>query len=241
MWLRMKNLNILGVHWKIRILVRGFTKKQYREGDCPKRGAWTICKFKRGLGKKEGVVFLRGVDTPMHTMTTSIFVSISMKQFSKSINWKLTTWNREIFLSLTIKTYMLFSIIYLSCSNLLFIALKFKFPKTSLLELLIFRVLTELGRLYRMFSSVMKTLVTHGASHVPGNAGFDLPYEVPSWKFILSQPYFGWIKMETYSPTNFTSPGQYIPHSHWKKIYCVKLPFLRPNQHFLVRIQQYLQ
>ena len=31
-------------------------------------GAWTVCKLKGGLGKKEGVGFLRGVDTPMHTM-----------------------------------------------------------------------------------------------------------------------------------------------------------------------------
>ena len=29
--------------------------------------AWTVCRF-RGPGKREGVVFLRGVDTPMHTM-----------------------------------------------------------------------------------------------------------------------------------------------------------------------------
>ena len=45
-------------------------KNQYREGDCLKRGAWTVCQFKGGLGKKEGVVLLRGgVDTPMHTMS----------------------------------------------------------------------------------------------------------------------------------------------------------------------------
>ena len=39
----------------------GVTKKQYRGGGIGlKRGAWTICRFKRGgLGKKEGVVFLR--------------------------------------------------------------------------------------------------------------------------------------------------------------------------------------
>ena len=31
-------------------------------------GAWTVCKFKGGLDKKEGGVF-EGVDTPMHTMS----------------------------------------------------------------------------------------------------------------------------------------------------------------------------
>ena len=39
-----------GVHGKIRV-----------RGDCLKRegGAWTVCRFKKGLGKKEGSVFLR--------------------------------------------------------------------------------------------------------------------------------------------------------------------------------------
>ena len=54
----------------------GGSRKTNIEGGLPKEvggGAWTVCKFKRGqgLGKKEGVVFLRGkvvVDTPMHTM-----------------------------------------------------------------------------------------------------------------------------------------------------------------------------
>ena len=51
---------------------RGVMKNQYREGNCLKRGegAWTVCQFKKGLGKKEGVVILRGVDNPMQTMLT---------------------------------------------------------------------------------------------------------------------------------------------------------------------------
>ena len=59
----MKNFNICGVYWKIRFLGR-LTKNQYRAGDCLKTG---VCKFKGGLGKKEGGVF-EGVDTPMYTM-----------------------------------------------------------------------------------------------------------------------------------------------------------------------------
>ena len=47
-------------------------KNQYRGGEiAQKRGAWAVCRFKGGLGKKKGgVVFLRGGggDTPMHTM-----------------------------------------------------------------------------------------------------------------------------------------------------------------------------
>ena len=52
----MKNFNICGVYWKIRFLGR-LTKNQYRAGDCLKTG---VCKFKGGLGKKEGGVFEGG-------------------------------------------------------------------------------------------------------------------------------------------------------------------------------------
>ena len=58
MVLRMKNVNILGVHWKIWFSGGGgFTKNQYRGGeDCLKKGALIVCQFKEGggLGKKEG-------------------------------------------------------------------------------------------------------------------------------------------------------------------------------------------
>ena len=47
-------------------------ESQYRGGDCLKRGAWTVCQFKGRLGKKEGVVSLRGGDTTMHTMNHDI-------------------------------------------------------------------------------------------------------------------------------------------------------------------------
>ena len=46
-------------------------KNQYRGGDCLKRGRnWTVCRFKGGLGKKEGggVFEGGGIDTLMHTM-----------------------------------------------------------------------------------------------------------------------------------------------------------------------------
>ena len=62
MGLRMKNLDIFVVHWKIRFLEGGH-KKSNIEGELRKSGAWTFYRFKGGLGKKEG-----GVDTPMHTM-----------------------------------------------------------------------------------------------------------------------------------------------------------------------------
>ena len=65
----MRNFNILGFHWKIQLL-GGFTKKQYRGGDCLKRGAWTVCQYIRGgLGKKEGGgVFEGWLIPPMRTM-----------------------------------------------------------------------------------------------------------------------------------------------------------------------------
>ena len=50
------------------------SQKTIIEGGLLKKGAWAVCRFKWGggggeLGKIEGVVFLRGGDTPMQTMT----------------------------------------------------------------------------------------------------------------------------------------------------------------------------
>ena len=70
MVLRMKNVNVTGVHWKIRFL-EGFHEKPIYRGELPQkggRGAWTVCRFKRGLDKKEGGGVFEGDDTPMHTV-----------------------------------------------------------------------------------------------------------------------------------------------------------------------------
>ena len=54
MGLMMKNFNIFGVYWKIRFLGR-VNEKPMQRGDLPKKGgAWTVHRFKGGLGKKEG-------------------------------------------------------------------------------------------------------------------------------------------------------------------------------------------
>ena len=47
-----------------------------------------------------------------------------------------------------------------------------------------------------------------------------------------------WVnKDENTKPNKFTQPiGQYIAHSYWKQIHCLKLPFLRSNQQLFVRI-----
>ena len=51
----------MGVHWKIQFLGGGFTRKQYIWGNCPKKGAWTVCRFNTGVDKKEwGGVFKAG-------------------------------------------------------------------------------------------------------------------------------------------------------------------------------------
>ena len=39
MGLKMKNFNILGIHWRVWLLWGEFTKNWYREGNCLKRGA----------------------------------------------------------------------------------------------------------------------------------------------------------------------------------------------------------
>ena len=53
-------------------------KNQCIEGDCLKWGAWTVCRFKRGLSKKEEAVFLGGRDTPMHTMHQQAFSPVGI-------------------------------------------------------------------------------------------------------------------------------------------------------------------
>ena len=50
----MKSFNIFGVH-------KGGSLKPNTEGGLPKNGGtWTVCRFNGGLGKKEGITFLRG-------------------------------------------------------------------------------------------------------------------------------------------------------------------------------------
>ena len=69
MVLRMKNFNILGVHWKIRLLGgKGLTKNQYTGGYCLKRGHGQFVGLRRAWQEKGGWWFWGGVDTPMHTM-----------------------------------------------------------------------------------------------------------------------------------------------------------------------------
>ena len=88
----------------------------------------------------EGMSSLTKIMTP----PSILFLSLRNGLANPSTeNWPLG--NEE---SMTIKKSMLFLIIYLSCSNLLFIALIFKFPKTNLLEFLVFRVLIKLYKDY---------------------------------------------------------------------------------------------
>ena len=66
----MKNFNIFGVHGKIRFkgvevgVGVGHKKPIWNKG-LPKKGTWTVCRFKGSLVRKG--VFLTGVDTPMQT------------------------------------------------------------------------------------------------------------------------------------------------------------------------------
>ena len=65
MVLRMKNFNILGVHWKIWLLGGGGLEKPICRGALHKKGGLgQFADLKGGLGKKETGVS----DTPMPTM-----------------------------------------------------------------------------------------------------------------------------------------------------------------------------
>ena len=67
----MQNFTIMGVHWKIWFLGGGGLRKTNIGGGLPKKGEGPgqFENLRGGLGKWEGVVFLRGEggDTPMHT------------------------------------------------------------------------------------------------------------------------------------------------------------------------------
>ena len=65
-----KKFNNMGVHWKIQGFFGGLHKKKFLgEGmNCLKKGAWIVCRFKSGIGKKRGhVLRWGGADTLMHT------------------------------------------------------------------------------------------------------------------------------------------------------------------------------
>ena len=78
MGLRMKNYIIFGVHWKIWLL-EGGSRKTDIEGGLPKRGTWTVCRFKGGGGawqeRGRGGVFEGGL-IPQCTLCVSLkFIS----------------------------------------------------------------------------------------------------------------------------------------------------------------------
>ena len=60
MGLRLKNFDIMGVHWKIWFLGEALHENQYTGGGCFKRGLGLFADLRKGLEKKRGMVFLRG-------------------------------------------------------------------------------------------------------------------------------------------------------------------------------------
>ena len=94
MGLRMKNFNILGVHWTIWFLGGWFTKNQ--GGGLPKKGDWTVCRFRGCLAREEGVVFLRGAHTPMCTMELGALPQEEYFWLCLQKRRKLAHWKNEI-------------------------------------------------------------------------------------------------------------------------------------------------
>ena len=61
-------------------------KNQYIGEDCLKRGLGQFAHLRGGeVGKKEGVVFLRVVDTPMHTMVITTFYIFPFLYFRSTL------------------------------------------------------------------------------------------------------------------------------------------------------------
>ena len=104
-------------------------------------------------GRKFTLISFEGISSLTKIMTPLPFLFLSLQNSlaNPSIeHWPLVK-EKFSFVSVKIKTSMLFFnfYFYLSCSNLWFITLLFKFPKT---------VIRELERLYKMFSSLIKTI-----------------------------------------------------------------------------------
>ena len=78
MVLKITNLNIFDVHWKIWLFRWGVHEKPIQMRDCLKRGLGQFSNLRRGLArKKEKVVFLRGVNTLIHTMSPTLSKSLA--------------------------------------------------------------------------------------------------------------------------------------------------------------------
>ena len=84
MVLRTKNFNILGVHWKIRLL-GGILKNQYIGGDRPRKGGWLVqfVDLRGGLARKRAWCFWGGGDTPVPTMIILSHLELLRKDLPK--------------------------------------------------------------------------------------------------------------------------------------------------------------
>ena len=60
MGLSMKNLDVKYALKNPIFTGGGASQKNNIKGKCLKRGAWTVCRLKEGLGENEGVVFFMG-------------------------------------------------------------------------------------------------------------------------------------------------------------------------------------
>ena len=56
-------------------IFRGLMRKPIYRGDCLKSRPWTVWRFKRELGIKEGVLFLREVDTQLSESTAALYIA----------------------------------------------------------------------------------------------------------------------------------------------------------------------
>ena len=84
----MKHFNIIGVPWKIWFLRGVGSQKPI----CLEKGAWTVCRFKKGLGKKRVSVFLRRAWCPNAHYDDKIVLWIFSKMpseiFCSKISWQ---------------------------------------------------------------------------------------------------------------------------------------------------------
>ena len=94
MRLTMENFNIFWVHWKIWFFLflgggGWVTKKQYRQGNCLKRGLGQFVDLREGLARIMGVVFLRvGWYPNAHYETDNWLLLLRMPSFYRIVGEK---------------------------------------------------------------------------------------------------------------------------------------------------------
>ena len=83
MGLRVNSVNIFGAHWNIWFSGERVHEKPIWRRDCLKSRFGQFADLRSGLCKKEGVFLMRGVYTPIYTMSTQNNLKVMKNYYEK--------------------------------------------------------------------------------------------------------------------------------------------------------------